>query len=376
MLPKTNRKNFLSTAGKYFFVALFILTLSFSPMGAKKSHAWDAIIGAAYHRMLDTIYDNIKGAILAALKQAAAKTINDLVGKLVTGSSPSDTKFIYDWQDYLKDQPKKAADSYINDYLSKITGGMASSNFTSSEGFSSGSSYAKSLVDLAKSSTSLSTDDVQLTYTSDPSSMFSNGNGLKDFNSYLSGANNPWSFQINSDNVWSAKKSDEEKIASDQGIAYSGYKATVDKDGNYVLTPGSNTKDAVSNAQDIGNKAIASANHPAEVIVSIITQILTKAITNGIGNIQSIISQAIAGKETSSVSDALTSAVTGAVSDTANSLGSSVITGISNSITSSSTSGSTSTSTSTSGSTSGTGNTAQGSLGQFWQSQGLSTPAQ
>ncbi|NTU67227.1 MAG: hypothetical protein HGB08_04905 [Candidatus Moranbacteria bacterium] len=372
MPPKTNRKNFLSTAGKYLFVAFFILTLSLSPMGAKESHAWDAIIGAAYHRMLDTIYDNIKGAILAALKQAAAKTINDLIGKLVTGSSPSSTKFIYDWQDYLKDQPKKVANSYINDYLSKVTGGMASSNFTSSEGFSSGSSYAKSLVSLAQSTTSLSSNEAQLTYTSDPADMFSNGNGLKDFNNYLSGVNNPWSFQINADDVWNAKKSDEEKIASDQGLAYSGYKATVDKDGNYVITPGSNTKDAVSNAQDIGNKAVASANHPAEVIVSIVTQILTKAITNGIGNIQSIISQAIAGKETSSVSDALTSAVTGAVSDTANSLGSSVITGITNSITSSS-SGSTASTGATTGTSSGTG---AGSLGQFWQSQGLPAPTQ
>lgn len=327
---KRKKNRFRFSWGRPAFLLFLALSLSLSPLSARPAAAWDAIPAAAYKRMLDTIYDRIQGAILAALKQAAAKTINDLVGKLASGGSGGSPKFITDWQKYLVDQPKQNASSYMNDYLSKITGGMASSNFASSEGFSlsngSSNSYASTLVSMAKAATSgASSSTPQLTYTADPSSMFDSGN-LQNFNSFLTGINNPWSFGINAQGAWQGKLAEQKEIAKTKSVAYNGYIGSGEKNGSgSIKTPGINIKDIVSNAQDLGNKILAAASHPEEVIASIVTQFVTKAIEQGIGNIQSAISQAITTGSTSGLSgSALTSTVTsaasGAVSSTVNSL--------------------------------------------------------
>ena len=218
----------------------------------------------------------------------------------------------------------------MNDYLSKITGGTASSNFTSSEGFSlsngTSGSYAKSLVNMAKANTSGASDtDYRLTYTSNPSTMFDSGN-LKNFNSFILEKNDPWTFDANTSNTYEKKLAQEERIAQTKATAYDGYIGAGEKNGTgYIKAPGSNIKDAVSNAQDLGNKIIAAATHPAEVITSIVTQVVTKAIEQGIGNIQSVISQAITTGNVSNISgssltNAVTSAASGAVSSTVNNL--------------------------------------------------------
>ena len=136
-----------------------------------------------------------------------------------------------------------------------------------------------------------------MTYEGNPSQMFSGGN-FKNLGQFLSGINNPWTFDANAQKEYQKKLAEEKKIAETKSIAYQGFKGTGEKNGKgNISTPGSVKKDAVSNVQDIGNKIISSATHPEEIITSIVSQMINKALSQGLGNMDKVIS-----KELSSVS--------------------------------------------------------------------------
>jgi len=106
--------------------------------------------------MLEEISKRIEGIILGALKQQAAKMLNQQTNKLVGGGKGKQPMFITNWQDYMVKQPQNVTKTYMNDYLSKITSGKGSATgyqSSSSSGIggllgsgSSGSSSVGSLV--------------------------------------------------------------------------------------------------------------------------------------------------------------------------------------------------------------------------------------
>jgi hypothetical protein len=256
---------------------------------------------------------------LGALKQQAAKMLNQQTNKLVGGGKGKQPMFITNWQDYMVKQPQNVTKTYMNDYLSKITSGKGSATgyqSSSSSGIggllgsgSSGSSsvgslvssllgggggnYSSQLVQQAKK-TVVTPPQPKMTLQGDPSKMLAQGN-FKLLDSFLSGINNPWSFMANAAAENQKQLTQQQQIAKTKAVAYQGFKGTGDntKGTGTIKTPGSLVKDNTANVQDIGNKIIAAATHPEEVITAVVTKMITQVITQGIGNVQQMISQQV-----------------------------------------------------------------------------------
>lgn len=328
-----NKNNFKLPLFKKAILTVFLCSvLSFFPLHKSSAALWP-YIDPPYQRMLDTIYDQIKGVILSSLKQQAARIINEQVNKLVGGTVGSAAKFITDWEVFLVTEPQRQANKYMNDYISQTLGGRGSGygyipisprygygsvygasdskdNSTDSfisEGFVGGkvlgegdppyqeatttvysSDYYENMREIGESVTS--EKDMRVTYEGNPSRMFSDGT-FRNFNLYLSGINNPWAFQIYTQSRYNEYLENQRWIASNRAIAYGGYLGTVRN--GVVVTPGSTIAQAVANAQDIGNKIISSAQHAPEIIASIVTNVITQALQQGIGAVASVVDRQI-----------------------------------------------------------------------------------
>ncbi|OGI29619.1 MAG: hypothetical protein A2288_01960 [Candidatus Moranbacteria bacterium RIFOXYA12_FULL_44_15] len=276
-------KNIQKTLAAVFIAAVFL----FSPA---KTHAalWPAI-DPQYKQMLEEIHERITGIMLGMLKQQAMTMLNQQIGKLVGGTSTSSAMFITDWQSYLVKEPEEKTRLYMNDYLSQVTKGRGSSTGYVGEGFSGSGSYSKQLVEIGKKTTVDKPAVPQMTYESDPSQMFAGGN-FKNLSLYLSGINNPWAFSIDAQSKYQKKLEEEKKIAETKAVANEAWKSNEkkvdDKGKTIVITPGSVIKEAYTNTQDLGNKIIASATHPEEIISAVVQQMITKAIQQGVGEIE------------------------------------------------------------------------------------------
>lgn len=156
-----------------------------------------------------------------------------------------------------------------------------------------GGNYYQQLLELAKKET-IDKKSPTVTYPGDPSQMFKEGN-FKNMSIFLQDGsiNDPWSYLANAKEEYQNKLEEEKTIAQTKSIAYEGFIGTGEgKYGNgFIKTPGSLTKDIVANAQDLGNKVLASATHPEEMITAFISQMITKAIDQGIGNVQNQINK-------------------------------------------------------------------------------------
>lgn len=287
-MGEKNKKNILLPNYKRFILVIFVCLFIFSsPLTTPKAHAlWPDIPGFTYKQMLEDIRDRIKGIVLGMLKQQAISTLNKQVDAAIAGSGKSGSaKFITDWETYLFKTPDNNTKLYMNDYLSKITSGKGTSSYSSlSEGFSSSGSsgYASQLVAMAKANT-ISKKDPTFSYSGNPSSMFSSGN-FKNFNSYLSGINNPWSFDVNAQSEYQKKKAEERKLAETKSKAYlGGIGVGEGSNGKGKITlPGSVIPLTKANTMDAGNKVIAAATHPEEVITALVSKLMTQALKQGI----------------------------------------------------------------------------------------------
>jgi hypothetical protein len=339
-------KNYIKKA---IIVTALAFSISLSPIQAKPSLAWDAIPAAQFKQMLEEIADRIKGIIMGALKKQAAQMLNKQATKAVSGGKGGGGLIIDNWQAYLVKQPQSNTKLYMNDYLSKITSGKGSSTGYKSEGFGGlggllggsggtgsgggstgtggsgakkstgssggmlggllgksgsgsmisgllggkggGSSYSSQLVQMAKKET-VDQKQPKMTLEGDPTKMFAQGN-FKLFDSFLSGINNPWSFVGNAQTEYQKKLAEEKKIAQTKAISYQGFKGVGEgKNGKgKIKTPGSLVKDKTANTQDIGNKIIASATHPEEVISAIVSQMISQMMSQGMGSMQQMMKQ-------------------------------------------------------------------------------------
>lgn len=301
---------------KFFKKAVFsalVISFLFLPFHKSQAALWPGI-DPNIKQMLENIQKRIEGIALSILKQEALKMLNRQIDKLIGGGGGGSSKsvaFITNWNTYLVKEPKDKTRVYMNDYLSQITRGRGSNGNYLSEGFSAGSilgilggkgggSYASQLVSMAKSQTS-EKKEPQFNYPGDPSQMFKGGT-FKLMSLYLSGINNPWGFSVNAQEKYQEKLAEEKKIAETKAVAYQGFKGTESKSKSAkssdttIKTPGSVVKDMVSNVKDIGNKIVAAAQHPEEIITAIVSQMMTKFIQQGIGEVEKVID-----KETSKI---------------------------------------------------------------------------
>lgn len=327
---------------KIFVVFLISIIFSQTPISTPSTHAfWGEFVQENYHFILKKIDDTITGTILSTLKQQAMKMITGQMEKLIGGGAGSGgAKFITDWKDYIVKKPKDETKVYMNDYLSQITkgrgsstgyvgkssapGGSLSSGMKGaklSEGF--GGNYSSQLVNMAKKKV-VDPKTPQMTYEGDPSQMFSSGT-FKNMNHFLSGINNPWSFEMHT--AAEKKKKDEEntRIATAKAIANNGFKSVGEKEKasakgkESISMPGSLVKDMAANAQDLGNKILAGATHPEEIITAMVSQMMSKAMQMGISQVQSMVGKEIGGMISGKMNDLVKKEGPGAIFKTSNS---------------------------------------------------------
>lgn len=294
-------------ANKIIVALLLSAIIIFVPVESVKADAWGANYSAAILKQtMERIDAEIHGAIMGALKIAAAESINSTVSSLISSGGTSGAMFITDWDDWLVTQPAETTKTYMNDFFTLATSGTSSSsNYISASGSSEGTtgSYTNYLVEQAKKATTESTlpqTDIS-DYVSDPSEMFSDGN-WRGFSAFVSNpANNPFGYTLMSQSVYQEKLEKEKDEARTRAMSYQGY--TAKESNGKVITPGSTIASMQADVQDLGNKIIASAQSIPEVITAVVTRIATNAIRQGIGNVQQGVQKEITNVTTSVTSD-------------------------------------------------------------------------
>jgi hypothetical protein len=282
MVFKKRKINFWKNILIIVFLAIF---LSAAPVGAPKTQAfWGEIVESMLDYAMSMVKDVLIGMINNMLKQQASQMLIKMVDKLASGSSSGGSAFITNWQDYLVQQPRNQARSYMNDYLSQITVGRNSFTGYQAEGFFSAGtgSYFANLGEVAKNS--FDPPLLVPTYEGNPSQMFDNGN-FKNMQLYLSGVNNPWAMSILAQNEYETQLDENKSVNQAQSVAYQGFTgAGNDGTGKGNITyPGILAKENIADIQNIPNMALSTATHLGEVVAAVISTTITKSIQQGFG---------------------------------------------------------------------------------------------
>ena len=325
-MEKQNKKNIFTLLIIPLFFGYF-----FCFANTAKADYWNAaMLASIWKRTMERIDKKMDALIMSIEKELAVNTIVKNVTKSVSGGSSGKSLIIEDWNQYLFEAPHEKAHSYMDDYFSSTTSGRGEAfnyepgidgvgaqlepfNYepgiessttncpagskciegvsTVREGVVKGSSmfggvggnYENYLIQQAKKiTTDIKTPKNDLrNYVSDPTKMFATGN-WRAFSSFISNpANNPFGYSLNAREEWQSKLSKEQKLAEMQGLAYSGFKPVTS--GGMVTTPGSIIKDVQSQAFDLGNKVVAAADDPEEVIMAVVNKVIDQAFS-GIGS--------------------------------------------------------------------------------------------
>jgi len=314
---------------KMFLIAFFVVIFSFSP--TKSVYAWDAIKGAFVNNALTAMREKLNAITLASAKAAAVKIVTNATITVVDGIGNGGSKVISDWKGFIVGDSTTTANTQLNDYLSKVTGGRGSSNYIPNPGVGTGrplgqlgyegvgqgsfaygmaenqnssygnivekaqanglsvssnynyGNYMQQLVQGAKMTTTERRDPTP-TYKGNPSQNLFAGGNFNNLNLYLSGVNNPWAFNAVAQNKYQTDLAQQMQIATAQAIAGGGYKGTV-KNG-MIVTPGSSVKATIDNIADLPNKVLANARDFVEIAPALAIRFATNMIDNGIGAIQ------------------------------------------------------------------------------------------
>jgi hypothetical protein len=279
---------------KKIFVIFFAFFLSLSPVAARNAFAWDAVAGALYHRALDTVVDTIKGIQLGLLKKQAYEALNKEVNFLVTGRSSQGALFVTDWRDYLINQPQQRSKLFINAYIDQTIGGRGSiTNYipANSEGFGLNAANYNNQLKVGAAASIVNPTAPKVTYVGNPSQMFSQGN-FRNLSLYLSGINNPWSFNLHIQEKLDESKQQEQQIALQKSSSSGMLGKEVD---GKIVTPSAVIENAVTGVQNLGNQIIAAAQSIPEVISSVVSQTITQSLSQGIGTIQASVHKEVGG---------------------------------------------------------------------------------
>lgn len=287
--PKTKfiEKSIQKWSATIFLAAILL----FSSAKSAEAAAWP-ITDPAYKQMLEELYKKIHGIINGAMKKAAVMALNSQINVMVGGGSGGGPRFIVNWQDYLVSQPENQARNYMNDYISQMTAGKGSLSSYISAGKSAGEgffsmSYTASLNQIAQNV--INPVMLKPTYEGDPSQMFASGN-FKNLGLYTSGVNNPWALNTYVDSKYNQLLEENKRRAETKAIANKGYIGVGEKNGEGLITfAGSSVGDLVANAQDLGNKILAAATDPGEMITAVVSQVMNKAMQVGFTSVQGAI---------------------------------------------------------------------------------------
>jgi len=305
---KINKKNRVKNKIEIAIITMFFL-FSFFPYNNARADWWGAALmseqwAIAYNRMMD----EIANTLLGSLKQAAFQTINNTVNNAISQGA-SGPMFITNWEDFLINDPQRKADLYMNDFFSSITSGRGGFSYSSSrsifglsynasgekiagestmrEGiFPSsefiGNNYQNLLVEGARNITINSS--IPKCEVTDPSGMFKDNNWSQFATIVGVDSCNKFGFNNIAQTTYSSIIEKEQKVNSAIGQAGQGFLPKMS--GNTIITPGSTIAAIQAQTEDLGNKIIAAAKSPQEVITSLVTKLATRTIQQGIGQAQ------------------------------------------------------------------------------------------
>ena len=266
------------------------LSMLLCPIHQSEAAAWPAI-DPIINQALEKITAQIKAMLLGVAKQAALKAVQKQVLSMVGGKSSSGPMFVSDWNDYLVDRPQSASNIYINDYISQATSGrgsLTSYKPAGGEGVGGGS-YMSQLAQGAKNTTSGKPTQPKVTYVGNPSQMFASSNGFANLDLYLSGVNNPWTFNMDVQQAYQTKLDNEKMINQSKAVSGQGFIGT--EVSGKTVTPGSVVAAQTSKSLGMGLDVLANARDIPELITSAVTMAITQAIQQGLGNVQASVNR-------------------------------------------------------------------------------------
>lgn len=315
-------------SSKKFIAKIILLSfclsslLTFSPLEAPKTQAWDAMAANGALFAWNQLADTIKGITLAAAKQAAMQMVLEEVNKLVDDTFGTGTKIIRDWNDYLISSPERQSKKLMNDYLSNITQGRDSSRYRSLkigqimaygnnyEGFGGMDQYQFALIQKARAEgTEIASDTPQGNYDEflrqvatnittendtppevtcsdqDRLQMFRGAN-FDPFINCTSGINYlPTAEGIIRKKYYGNILPNQKDIAQTESIS-PGVLGSKDKTTGRILTPAGTMENIINKANTLGLDMLAKANTIPEIISAAVVTAIERSIKQGIGSIK------------------------------------------------------------------------------------------
>ena len=272
---------------------------------------------------LEQIADKIKGVTLSIVKNAALKTMNEQVLRLVNGTGGTGSLVIEDWRKFIyTEASQKAEDVVLNDFFPKMFAGKGSgSNYiASSEGVSTAQNISSSISTIKNYPEYLSTigkntlnelksDTIKYSLDQvcpDPSGSLAQGD-YRCFSEIMKPQNNPRGIPLLTEQKYTEEMLKNQLIAQTQA-GITGYRPQTNAQG-LVVTPPQTIADIVSTIQTLPANAIALAQNPSELVTGIIqtyvNSLIQKTLSKvGLGPIGASFAQNL-GNELSTESNAL-----------------------------------------------------------------------
>lgn len=291
------------------FVFLFI------PVAKVEASAWGESIAANLMQIsMEKIMKMIEEFIRGAMKQMAIQSIVSSISGTISGGGGSEAMFIVNWKDALVIEPQQKTQLALNDFFSATTRGKASAlNYVATSADSTGNYIAKlqkSAQDAVKFDAIPPIADLQQ-YASSPNKVFDKKN-WRGYSALISNPANNFGLTLDAIDLKAKILEQEQKIASDQAISNQGFKSKMS--GDSVMTPGSLIGQMQAQVQDIGNKAIASANSIPEIITSLVSRMAMQTLSQGIGSISGQIKTSI-GNKAQQMNASFNKTINGSISD-------------------------------------------------------------
>ncbi|NTW15496.1 MAG: hypothetical protein HGA38_03945 [Candidatus Moranbacteria bacterium] len=272
-------------------VAVALLLVCVLSLSARPAYAWgDAIPAAILKQTLEKIQAQIDGVLLATLKSTTISLLNTRVMSMVVGNSTKQSLIITDWRQYLYGESQQKTKLAYESTFKPLTLQGRASGFNAAGSSGSYESKLSKIADLHLSGGSGTVGSTaRLSELSgDPITSIGSGD-FRVLSEMFSTGSDPIGYSLRAERFVMEENAKNTQAAQVQAMA-SGYKGVKDANGNTIL-PGSTIGQIVSNVQDIGNKIIAEAQNPNELIsgaiATLANRMITNVIQNGLGSIQS-----------------------------------------------------------------------------------------
>jgi hypothetical protein len=278
-----------------FGLALFVSVFGFTPRVHAQAWGLVDIFGDLITNMIEVAQRSMEGAILSGLKSTALTLMNSQVMQLVGGSSAGNSAIISDWRGFLNNEPEKKAQVAGDEFWGSVLRGRDSSSSYHAmlAGQDEGLDNYYSM--LKEQAEGFSNDDVNSWQTAPMDMQKLKSGDIQLFSQMFEPANNPYGLALKYQAIKATtyEKARQEKVVE---ATSSGYASKKDENG-FVILPGSTIGDVVANTQDIGNKMVAAAENPGELMTGVISgltnKFLTNMIQNGVGRVQANIQKEI-----------------------------------------------------------------------------------